>query len=115
MSPAPLPTPDDPDRRPPRRVGESLDRLLGNLGSPTAGTVAAVFGRWPEMVGTRIAEHARPTGVRGGALFVVVDDPAWASELQWLGPQLVERVKGMLGDDSIDRIEVRVDPGGDPG
>ncbi len=114
MSPDPLPTSDGPDRRPPRRLGESLDRLLGGLGSPVAGTLAAVFGQWVELVGARIAEHARPAAVRDGALVVAVDDPAWASELQWLGPELAERIRGLLDDDSIERIEVRVGAPGSP-
>lgn len=115
MSPDPLPTSDNPDRRPPRKVGESLDRLLGNLGSPVAGTVAGLFGRWEELVGPRIAEHARPVAVKSGALVVVVDDHAWAAELRWLGPELVERIRSLLTDDSIGRIEVRTEPGDGPG
>jgi predicted nucleic acid-binding Zn ribbon protein len=111
MAIRPLPTGDGRSREP-DLLGTSLDRVLRHLGAPVAETVNGVFSRWDEVVGTRIAAHARPVAVRGGTLIVAVTDPAWASELAWLGDELAARARDVLGDDSIVRIDVKVRPTG---
>lgn len=105
-----LPTGDG--GRDPRRVGDALDRVVRFLGAPRADTVAAVFSGWEELVGARVAAHARPLALRDGALVVAVDDAAWASQLQWLEADLLARVGERVGE-PIDRLEVRVRPAGD--
>lgn len=107
----PLPTSDGRTRPDPATVGASLDRLLGNLGGPTSQTMAGLERRWAEVVGDQVASHTRPVRVRRGTLLVSVDDPAWASELRWMTDEIATRARDVLGDASITRIEVRVDPG----
>ena len=68
--------------------------------------------RWAEVVGEQVASHTRPVRVRGGTLLVSVDDPAWASELRWMTEEIATRARDVLGDPSITRIEVRVEPSG---
>lgn len=93
----------------PRRVGEALDRVVRHLGAPRAEDVASVFARWDELVGDQIAAHARPVALRDGAVVVAVDDPAWASQLQWLESDLLARL-GEATDEPVTRLEVRVRP-----
>ena len=102
----PLPGADGP-RRDPRKVGDSLDDLLRHLGSSRSETLATVFGNWSEVVGDRVAAHTEPVAVRQGALVIVADDPAWASELRWQSARICERARAVLEDDSIERITVR--------
>jgi predicted nucleic acid-binding Zn ribbon protein len=102
-----LPTADGD--RDPRRVSESLDRLIRHLGAPASADVAAVFERWSELVGEQVAGHARPISLRGGVLTIAVDDPAWASQLGWLEGQLLDGVAAHL-DAPVDRLDVRVEP-----
>jgi len=102
-----LPTADGD--RGPRRFNESLDRLIRHLGAPASADVAAVFERWPELVGERVAAHSRPVSLRGGVLIIAVDDPAWASQLSWLERRLLDGVGDHLGA-PVDRLEVRVAP-----
>lgn len=110
MAIKPLPTADGegPD---PRSIGTPLDRLLRSMGSPSSRTVAGIGDRWEEVAGPQLAAHTRPLRVRAGVLVVLVDDPAWASEVRWMGDTLATRAREILNDGSIERIEVRVDPG----
>lgn len=103
----PLPTTDG---REPARVGDGLDRLMHQLGGPTADTVTALFGRWDEMVGEQIAAHSRPVSLSGATLVVAVDDPAWGSQLRWMERDLGERLTEALGQ-PVTTVEVRVRPG----
>jgi len=93
----------------PDRVGASLDRVLGSLGGARSATVSGLAQRWDEVAGASIAAHTRPVRVRDGVLLVATDDPAWAAELRWLGDELAARAREVLGDPSIERIEVRVE------
>ena len=101
---APLPG----DRPGPRPVGESLNRVAASLGVPDAATLPAVFGGWDDLVGVRVAAHARPRHLRDGVLVVVVDEPAWATQLRYLEADLLARLEERLGAGAVTRIEVRV-------
>ncbi len=104
----PLPTRDGGND--PKPVATGLDRVVRGLGGPSVETVGGVFGRWAEIVGDNVAAHTRPIAVRGRALHVAVDDPAWAPELRFLEGRILERLEAVVGTGEVDRIEVRVRP-----
>lgn len=95
----PLSEPGGPDPRP---LAESLQRYRT--------TLTAVAEKWTDVAGEAVAEHARPVAVRDGALVVEVDDPAWGSQLKWLGTNLLARLTEVLGEPVADRLEIRVSP-----
>lgn len=107
----PLPEDCDSDAVSVRAV---LNRLATKLGVPSASIFRSVLARWPEVVGDDILEHAQPRSLVERVLSVAVDDPRWATQLKWLGPQLVNRLNDAVGEDAIDRIEVRLE-GARPG
>ncbi len=93
----------------PRRVGDSMPRLLGRLGSaPTPAVMEAVFTRWDELVGGELAGHLRPQRVDGRVLVVAVEHPAWATRARMESGQILARLRE-LGETSIDRLEVVVE------
>ena len=109
MAPRWKPLPGEvPDPRP---VGASLDRVARSMGVPLATTLSTVFASWPELVGESVAQHATPRTLRDGTLLVVVDEPAWATQLRWLEADLLTRLNDVLGAGSVARIEVRVQSG----
>ena len=112
MAIEPLPTSDGRPAPDPDNVGAPLDRILRRMGAPSSRTVATVEERWIELVGESLAAHTRLLRVRDGVIVVAVDDPAWASELRWMGDTLAARAREVLGDASITGIEVRVRPPG---
>jgi predicted nucleic acid-binding Zn ribbon protein len=108
------PLPGRGDERPdPRPVSESLDRVAVRLGAPGASVLRAVFAGWEDVVGSVVAAHTRPLLLRDRVLVVATEQPAWASQLRFLGPELVRRLAAVAGDGAVDRVEVRVvAPGG---
>ena len=96
----------------PRRVGEHLDSATRGLGVPKAGILALVFSKWAELVGPDIAAHAEPRSLRDGVLLVVVDQPAWAAQLRYLGADLVAKIAAFAGSSEVVTVEFRVVAGG---
>jgi predicted nucleic acid-binding Zn ribbon protein len=92
----------------PRPVRESLDRIAARLGAPGTDVLGAVFGQWESTVGATVAAHSRPLSLTRGTLVVAVDDPAWATQLRFLGATILERLEALVGGGMVERIEVRV-------
>ena len=93
----------------PRPVGESLDRLMKGLSGGTSDAVSRLFGEWEELVGPLLGSASRPLEIDGHRLVVGVDDPAMASQLRWLEPDIRRALADRLGL-SVQRIDVRVRP-----
>lgn len=100
------PLPDE--RRTPRPVGMSVDRLRRTLGLARADTFAQVEESWNQLVGHRLAPHARPRSLRDGVLLVVASDPAVAEHLRWSASDLTQAVNAVCGGNEVTRVEVRV-------
>jgi predicted nucleic acid-binding Zn ribbon protein len=98
----------DPEE--PKRIGESLTHLASRLGAPAPTTLAAVFDRWEEIVGSTVAAHCWPISLTDGVLAIGVDEPAWASQLRFLGTDLRRQLATAAGDDCVERLEVKVVP-----
>ena len=106
----PLPDPDATARGP-RPVAESLDKVTRALGGPEASVLAAVFGRWKEIVGATVAAHSRPVSLTGGTLTIAVDQPGWATQLTYLEGDLRRRIAEVSGSDVVRGVRVTVRPG----
>jgi predicted nucleic acid-binding Zn ribbon protein len=96
--------------REPRSVVASLDVVARRLGAPPAAVVARIFAHWDELVGPDIADHARPLSLRDGVLTVQVDHPAWATQLRYLSPDLLRRLREATGSEDLRELKLRVRP-----
>jgi predicted nucleic acid-binding Zn ribbon protein len=93
-------------------VSEVLGRVARRIGGPSPDVVAALFSRWEALVGTQIADHCRPVSVRNGVLDVVVDQPAWASQIRYMSTEILAVVANTTASTEVTQIRVRVS--GDP-
>ncbi len=89
-------------------MGESLPGLARRLGVPAPSVLSALFSRWEDIVGPLIAAEAWPIRVKDGVLRIGVTQPGWATQLAFLGPDLVRKVTAAIGDTSVSGIEVKV-------
>ncbi len=94
-------------RRAPRRAGPALRAALERSSPKTR--LAAVQAAWEPTVGERIAAVAQPVEEREGAVVVSCSDPVWADELDLMQEQLVERLRGRLGEQAPERLQFRAD------
>lgn len=98
------------DRAEPRPLQTSFRQFLSSIGiDASARAVEGVFQQWQEVVGAQVAAHAWPVSLKHGRLVVLVDHPAWASQLRYLGPVLLERFHQFVGEVVADELVVRVE------
>ncbi|MEJ2869952.1 DciA family protein [Actinomycetospora sp. OC33-EN08] len=96
----------DADDRDPQRLGRIASRLSTQRGWAPKLADGSVFGRWAELVGPEVAEHATPTALRDGELTVQADSTAWATQLRLLQRQLLARIAAGLGPDVVKAMRI---------
>ena len=93
------------------RIGTEVERELARGGSRDAVPLAALTAAWPAVVGDAIARHAWPLRVaRDGTLHVATSSATWANELAFLGDEIVERLRAVLGPNAPVRLRCAVGP-----
>ncbi|QFZ23931.1 DUF721 domain-containing protein [Saccharothrix syringae] len=96
-----------PDDRDPQPLGRLASRLASDRGWVERLAGGQVFGRWPQLVGEDVAEHARPVAFDDGELTVQADSTAWATQLRLLQRELLKRIAAGVGDGVVKRLKVQ--------
>ena len=65
-------------------ITTSLDGIMKSLRGTDRIQIGGVFGRWDDAVGANVAAHVRPVRLDNGVLTVEADEPAWATQVNWL-------------------------------
>jgi predicted nucleic acid-binding Zn ribbon protein len=81
-------------RRAPRPLGTAIGVALERAEPATL--LAAVQSAWPVAVGEAIAREATPVTERSGVVTVACSSAAWAQELDFLGGQILEKIRSDL-------------------
>jgi hypothetical protein len=95
-----------------RSAGETARKRLGEAAAGHGFAEPEVLMRWPEVVGERLSGLCVPVKVsyprtqRLGATLVVRAEGARATEVEHLGPRIIERVNQYYGYRAIDRLKV---------
>jgi predicted nucleic acid-binding Zn ribbon protein len=92
----------------PRPIDASLEAVSEKLGMADGRGVGRLFSRWPEIVGPALAEHVQPVRLDTQSLVVMVEHPAWATQVRRLGDALLDRVAEECAVPRPGRVEVRV-------
>ena len=85
----------------PHPAGSVLKGLLEQAGFERQIRRFSVFEDWPELVGTKLAEHSQPWKIRGDVLEVRVDHAIWMQQLQLRKAEILREINARLGTDSI--------------
>ena len=79
---------------------------MRHLDAPAPDVVEGMFREWPRLVGDVIARNSRTRRIRDGELQIEVNNPARASELQWMSEEILSRVSSLLETDEITSVSV---------
>lgn len=61
---------------------------------------------WTDIVGPELSAHVAPVRLRGGVLVLRAASGAWATQLRYLSPWLLQRVQEVLGSERVVRIQI---------
>lgn len=95
-----------------RALGAAVARVTAPAFRKRGFAEAGILTDWPHIVGAQLASQTEPeklTFARGsrvdGTLQIRVSG-AWATELQHLAPQVIERVNSYFGYRAVDRLAI---------
>jgi predicted nucleic acid-binding Zn ribbon protein len=95
-----------PDARDPQPLGGATRDLAKKQGWSPRVAEGAVFGRWPTVVGSEIADHAMPTTLRDGVLSVTAESTAWATQLRLIQSQVLAKIAAEVGDGVVTSLKI---------
>ena len=94
----------------PRPLKELLGDAGKRLGFKAPIETGIIWSRWTEIVGASVAQHAHPSSLRKGTLRVLVDAPAWATEIDYLGSEIAARANAIAGADVVHTVRAWTSP-----
>lgn len=89
-------------------IGASVDSYLSRHGLRPVGVLAIVQQWWPKVVGELICAHCEPVAIREKTLMVIVDHPAWATEMRLHAHRVLQDLEIHVGTGVLSDINVRV-------
>jgi predicted nucleic acid-binding Zn ribbon protein len=96
-----------PDGRDPLPFGAAIARLVQDRGWQEQTAAGRVLGDWAQLVGPEIADHCRPASLVDGALVLVAESSAWATQLRLLTRTLQSRLDAQVGAGVVTSVVVR--------
>ena len=94
-------------RRAPRRAGAALRGALAGASPRTL--LAEVQTVWADACGEAVAAEARPVAERDGVVTVACRSATWASELDLMQTELLERLNETLADAFVEGLRFTAD------
>ncbi|MCI0537026.1 MAG: DUF721 domain-containing protein [Verrucomicrobiales bacterium] len=92
-----------------RSAGQVLPKVLADLRIDRRRSEAEVLKVWNHLIDPTITQHAQPTGLHKGTLFVTVDNSVWHYEIvRYRYKEILQRLQHSFGRDLIARISFRV-------
>jgi len=94
----------------PSPISPILKGIIKEFGLEKGIAGALLQMRWRELVGPQIASHTYPAEIRFDTLHLTVDSAVWMHQLSFLKKEIVEKCNGLLGKESIRKIQLRIGP-----
>ena len=99
----------EPPVRPALALQQLVPGVMQRLGLEQRLQESQISQRWAELVGSDIARHAQPVGLKNGALIVAVDHPVWLQELaRYHKPLMLQKIRDRVGKTAVREIIFRI-------
>ena len=92
----------------PKPIRGILESTLKGLELDFELRVYSIWGSWREIVGESVACQTQPRSIRNRILFIDVSHSTWVQQLQFLKPNLLEKLNAFLGEPILKDIRFRL-------
>lgn len=92
--------------RDPQLIGEALENFVDSVGWQQPKALADLHAKFPEVVGSETAAHLEIEKFESGELTLRADSTAWATQLKYLTPVLLEKLQTAAPDLKIQSVKV---------
>ena len=90
-------------------AGSVIKNVLGGLKLARRKAETEVIKVWNQTIDPAVTEHAQPSGIRKGTLFVSVDSSVWLDEIvRYRRHEILKRMQLAMGRDMIQKISFRI-------
>ena len=91
-------------------LGQVVASILGQCRSKNAGGIAHLAHVWQQVIGTPIADNAKPYAINGALLLVHVSSSVWMHQLQFMKNDLIDCLNRELEEGRIVDIKFKIGP-----
>jgi len=91
-------------------ISELVDGWFNKKNYTKKRTNFNAFHNWQGIVGTEIARNTEPVKFYNDVLVIKVRNSVWTQELQYLKPQLLEKIKNAFPETNIRDLMFRIGP-----
>ena len=88
-------------RKFPLQIGGAIQNLLARLDGEGHFDIVRLVRVWPEAVGEAIARRTEVTSLKFHTAVVRVSGAMWIQELNLMKPQILARLRDVMGDDAV--------------
>jgi glutaredoxin-related protein len=90
-----------------KNVSTKIADILQNIVSPEVAWKVNLFKSWPDIVG-KLADKVTIFAIEQDRLVLQTMHPAWAQELNFLSPLILEKISGLVGPNVIRTISFKI-------
>ena len=91
-------------------IGSILPDVVGSCRREKDTGMTAVWDVWEQAVGAPIAENTRPAAFKGRLLLVHVSSSVWLHQLQFMKPELIEKINSACGEKLVEELSFKIGP-----
>lgn len=95
-------------------MADLLPKILDEVGLGATSNAIRLLREWDEAVGSRLAPHCQPDGLRGDTAWGRVRDSAWMQRVQLEKPRILARLAETLGPGVVRDLRLRIGAVDDP-
>jgi len=91
-------------------IGSVVNKVFQTARSDADADMIQVWNVWKGVVGSAVAENARPAAFKGNLLLVHVNSSPWLQQLQFLKADIVARLNQALQQELVKEIKFKIGP-----
>jgi predicted nucleic acid-binding Zn ribbon protein len=91
-----------------KKAADVLKKVLDEKWRQNSSGYSSVFGGWPQIIGTSLAEHSQIYEISNRNLFVEVDHPGWMQMLLLKRRQVLQILKRKFPELGIQDLKIKV-------